>query len=129
MGIDVQPFKIEDVMGIDLGERATADGDREKIALYHIEHSLGSATYRVDGQIVAMIGLDRLDEHTGEPWVVLTPAFKKHMVSVTKAIKRDTMNLLKSLGNFTIVTSIAEDDIQAIRFAETIGFSFPEEAA
>jgi hypothetical protein len=129
MGIDVQPFKIEDVMGIDLGERATADGDREQIALYHIEHSLGAVTYRVNGEIVAMIGLDRLDESTGEPWVVLTPLFKKHMLSVTKAIKRDTWSLLRSLVNFTIITSIAEDDIQAIRFAETIGFTFPEEAA
>ena len=116
-------------MGIDLGERASADGDREAIARYHVENAIGTAVYRIDGEIVAMIGLDRLDEHTGEPWVVLTPLFKKHMVSVTRAIKRDTMNLLNSLGQFTIVTSIAEDDEQAIRFAEIIGFVFPKEAA
>jgi hypothetical protein len=127
--IDVQPFRLEDVMGIDLGERATADGDREAIARYHVENAIGTAVYRVDGQIVAMIGLDRLDESTGEPWVVLTPLFKKYMFSVTRAIKRDTLRLLNSLGNFTIVTSIAEDDEQAIRFAEIIGFIFPKEAA
>lgn len=128
MGITRSVYNYKDTEGADLGPRADRTKDINSIlAMYNYLHGIGF-TYRDDvGNLLALGGFNFIDKHMGEPWAILTPLFYKHRFSLHRIMKRDWNCYLNALKDFTMVVDIDETDMQAVRWAKAIGFTFKED--
>lgn len=111
-----------DLDELDLGLLSSCLGSNYRLRLVQLAEASLSRTLMVDGQVIAVVGVQVMWRGVGEAWLVPSVHLKKYTLSVVKMIK-SYLDIMDAQERFVrIQTIVRSQECKFKNFAKLFGF-------